>query len=62
MMAAVLAKGKTVINNAARETEIIDLSNFLISMGADITGAGSDSIDCKWCKKPKWHSTQNYAG
>ena len=50
MMAAALAKGQTVINNAAREPEIIDLSNFLTSMGADITGAGSDSIIVKGVK------------
>jgi len=44
MMAASLAKGKTIINNAAREPEIIDLANFLISMGVDLKGAGTDSI------------------
>jgi UDP-N-acetylglucosamine 1-carboxyvinyltransferase len=44
MMAATMADGKTVINNAAREPEIIDLANFLHSMGADIAGAGTDSI------------------
>ncbi len=44
MMAATLAKGKTVISNAAREPEIIDLANMLNSMGAKIIGAGSDTI------------------
>ncbi|MGM0365874.1 MAG: UDP-N-acetylglucosamine 1-carboxyvinyltransferase [Actinomycetota bacterium] len=44
MMAACLARGKTVINNAAKEPEIVDLANFLISMGADIEGAGFDCI------------------
>ena len=44
MMAATLAKGKTVISNAAREPEIIDLSNMLNSMGAKIIGAGTDTI------------------
>jgi UDP-N-acetylglucosamine 1-carboxyvinyltransferase len=44
MMAAVLAKGETVIENAAREPEVIDLANFLISMGAQIEGAGGDKI------------------
>jgi UDP-N-acetylglucosamine 1-carboxyvinyltransferase len=44
MMAAVLAKGETVIENAAREPEVIDLENFLISMGAQIEGAGGDKI------------------
>lgn len=44
MMAATLAEGKTVIENAAREPEIVDLANCLNQMGAKITGAGSDSI------------------
>jgi len=44
MMAGCLADGQTVINNAAREPEIVDLANFLNSMGADIQGAGTDCI------------------
>ncbi len=44
MMAAVLAKGKTVIESAAREPEVIDLANFLNKMGARIEGAGSRTI------------------
>lgn len=44
MMATVLCKGKTVIESAACEPEIIDLANFLNAMGADITGAGSPTI------------------
>jgi len=44
MMAAVLAKGETVIENAAREPEVVDLANFLCLMGAQIEGAGTDSI------------------
>lgn len=44
MMAAVLAKGETVIENAAREPEVVDLANFLRLMGAQIEGAGTDSI------------------
>ena len=44
IMAAVLAKGLTTINNAAKEPEIIDLSNCLISMGANISGAGTKCI------------------
>ena len=43
MMAAVLADGTTVIDNAAKEPHIVDLANFLNSMGADIKGAGTDS-------------------
>lgn len=44
MMAAVLAEGTTVLTNAAREPEIIDLQNFLNRMGANVSGAGSDTI------------------
>ncbi len=44
MMAATLAKGRTVLENAAREPEIVDLANCLIAMGAKITGAGTDTI------------------
>jgi UDP-N-acetylglucosamine 1-carboxyvinyltransferase len=44
MMAAVLAEGVTVLENAAREPEVVDLANCLIAMGAKIEGAGSDKI------------------
>lgn len=44
MMAAALADGETVLENAAREPEIVDLANCLNRMGAKVTGAGSDSI------------------
>ena len=44
MMAATLADGETVIENAAREPEVVDLANALIAMGANITGAGSPRI------------------
>ena len=44
MMAAVLAEGKTVLNNAAREPEVSDLADLLRSMGADISGDGSSVI------------------
>jgi UDP-N-acetylglucosamine 1-carboxyvinyltransferase len=44
MMAATLARGTTVIENAAREPEVIDLANCLNAMGARVTGAGSDVI------------------
>ena len=44
MMAATLAEGKTTIENAAREPHIVDLANFLNSMGADIRGAGTSVI------------------
>jgi UDP-N-acetylglucosamine 1-carboxyvinyltransferase len=44
MMAAALADGETVIENAAREPEVVDLAQFLIAMGAKIHGAGTDRI------------------
>jgi len=44
MMAAVLAEGQTIIENAAIEPEVVDLAIFLTSMGADIKGAGTDTI------------------
>lgn len=44
MMAATLAKGTTLIENAAREPEVVDLANCLIAMGAHISGAGTDTI------------------
>lgn len=45
MMAAALADGKTVIKNAAREPEVVDLANFLVQMGAKISGAGTHTIE-----------------
>jgi UDP-N-acetylglucosamine 1-carboxyvinyltransferase len=44
MMAATLARGQTVIENAAREPEVVDLAAFLNAMGATVTGAGTDTI------------------
>jgi UDP-N-acetylglucosamine 1-carboxyvinyltransferase len=44
MMAAVLAEGTTILENAAKEPEVVDLANCLIAMGAKIEGAGSDTI------------------
>jgi UDP-N-acetylglucosamine 1-carboxyvinyltransferase len=44
LMAATLAHGQTIIENAAREPEVVDLANFLIAMGARIEGAGTDKI------------------
>jgi UDP-N-acetylglucosamine 1-carboxyvinyltransferase len=44
IMAAAIADGRTVLENAAREPEVVDLANFLISMGARISGAGTDTI------------------
>ena len=47
LLAAALADGLTIIENAAKEPHIVDLANFLNSMGADIKGAGTDSIRIK---------------
>ena len=44
MMAAALAKGRSVLENAAREPEVVDLANFLNAMGAKVSGAGTDTI------------------
>lgn len=43
-MAASLAKGRTVIENVAREPEIVDLANYINEMGGDVKGAGTDTI------------------
>jgi UDP-N-acetylglucosamine 1-carboxyvinyltransferase len=51
MMAATLADGETIIENAAREPEVIDLANFLIAMGAKIQGAGTDKIVIQGVKR-----------
>ena len=44
ILAATMAEGRTVIENAAREPHIVDLANFLNSMGADVRGAGTDTV------------------
>ena len=44
MMAATLAQGTTVIENAAREPEVVDVARCLVRMGAQIDGAGTDTI------------------
>ena len=51
MCAATLAEGKTIIENAAREPEIVDTANFLNTMGAKISGAGSDKIIIEGVKR-----------
>ena len=51
MMAATLAEGETIIENAAREPEVVDLANFLIAMGANIQGAGTDKIVIQGVKR-----------
>ena len=56
MMAASLAKGNTIIENAAKEPHIVDVANFLNSMGANIRGAGTDVIRIKGVEK--FHDTE----
>jgi UDP-N-acetylglucosamine 1-carboxyvinyltransferase len=51
MMAATLAEGTTIIENAATEPEIVDLATYLTSMGADIKGAGTDTIKINGVKE-----------
>ena len=57
MLAAVLAEGTTVIDNAAKEPHIVDVANFLNTMGADIRGAGTDMIKVNGVKELKGNST-----
>jgi UDP-N-acetylglucosamine 1-carboxyvinyltransferase len=59
LLAAVLAKGTTVIDNAAREPEIVDICNMLIAMGARVTGAGTSTIEIHGVDelKPVTHKT-----
>jgi len=56
MLAAVLADGKTTIENAAKEPHVVDLANFLNSCGANIRGAGTDIIRIKGV--PRLHGTE----
>jgi len=53
LMAAVLAEGTTILENAAREPEVVDLANCLIAMGAKITGEGTNTITVEGVKKLK---------
>lgn len=55
MLASVLAEGSTRIQNAAQEPEIVDLANFLNSMGADISGAGTSEIVINGVKQEQLH-------
>jgi UDP-N-acetylglucosamine 1-carboxyvinyltransferase len=51
MLASALAEGQTIIENAAKEPHVVDLANFLNSMGADIMGAGTDVIKVRGVKR-----------
>ena len=57
MLASVLAEGTTIIDNAAKEPHIVDVANFLNTMGADIRGAGTDTIKIIGKKKLKGNAT-----
>lgn len=51
LMASVLIKGKTILENCAMEPDVVDLGNFLIAMGAKITGLGTERIEIEGVKK-----------
>ena len=51
MMAAALADGTTIIENAAREPEVVDLANFINAMGGKVSGAGTDTIEIEGVEK-----------
>ena len=57
MLASVLAEGTTIIDNAAKEPHVVDVANFLNTMGADIRGAGTDVIKVNGVKKLNGGST-----
>lgn len=57
MLASVLAEGTTTIDNAAKEPHIVDVANFLNTMGADIRGAGTDMIKVNGVKELKGNAT-----
>ena len=57
MLASVLAEGTTIIDNPAKEPHIVDLANFLNTMGADIRGAGTDTIKINGVKELKGNAT-----
>lgn len=59
MLAAVLAEGTTTIDNAAKEPHVVDVANFLNTMGADIHGAGTDMIKINGV--PKLHGNATYS-
>ena len=59
MLASVLAKGTTIIDNAAKEPHIVDVANFLNTMGADIRGAGTDVIKINGVQK--LHGNASYS-
>jgi UDP-N-acetylglucosamine 1-carboxyvinyltransferase len=58
MLASILADGSTVIQNAAQEPEIVDLANFLNTMGADVNGAGTSEIVINGVKQESLHAIE----
>ena len=62
MMAAAMAEGNTIIENAAKEPHVVDVANFLNSMGANIKGAGTDVIQYSWCKTASQDRVFDYSG
>lgn len=59
MLAATMAEGETIIENAAQDPEIVDLANFLNKMGCDIRGAGSSNIHIYGKKQSDLHSVEH---
>ena len=53
-MAAVTCKGTTVLDNAAREPEIVDLCNLLVAMGAQISGIGTERLEIEGKDRPAY--------
>ncbi len=62
MMAAALADGETILENAAREPEVVDLARVLVAMGARIEGAGSDTICIQGVESLAWSNSSRHAG
>ena len=62
MMAAVLAEGRTVIENAAREPEVAELAEVLIAMGAQVHGAGTDASRSTACERLARRRSSRSAG
>jgi UDP-N-acetylglucosamine enolpyruvyl transferase len=62
IMAAALADGLTIIENAAEEPEIIDLANFINSMGGYVRGAGTDTIKIEGSRQAFRLHTYHYSG
>ncbi|TYP54940.1 UDP-N-acetylglucosamine 1-carboxyvinyltransferase [Thermosediminibacter litoriperuensis] len=60
MLAAVLAEGRTIIRNAAKEPEIVDLQNFLNKMGCRVKGAGTDTIKIEGCSIADLKPVEDY--